>query len=466
MKKIYLFVLMCALAASAWAQESYYYGFGSQFRNVLLDGKQTNCIVVLGIANFSPIDKANIQVFDLITAIDGEPVNDDYLNILKKKPQAVFSITRLGNQKFDVPLTAVPLLYDDCFDETSLAVCDLWGTTAVYVTRKARNIEPVEILSDPEADLYSYASFDFEFTENNTLQQKEIAVILETMLTEKGLVRDRNNPDLLVFIEYYSDKREQYVPPGQQLKTRYGIGFNWLSGNFETRQYIGSTETGDYTRVDYLSKLSIAMADAKKMQSGNNDFTVWQANYEVVYHEKANHKEFGEDIGGAMLAGFPVKSVGWVKYCHYWFTGMLFDADIPGKVAGVIPGSPADKAGIKAGDVIKKCSAGNNQIFKKPLRALYAKADKKSLYFSNYGRFELTRKTDYTFEYGGEFRGYPFVNTYMSYWVTTGIMGDKFKETNYDKNPPVFTVMDSNNKTRKVTITPIHRIYRDYSLSE
>jgi hypothetical protein len=404
---------------------------------------------------------------DLITAIDGEPVNDGFREKLGKKPQTVLTVKRTGNRMEDIPLTGIPVLSENFVPESWYARCDVSSMKGVYVTQKTLNIEPIEIMSDPEADLYGYATFDFEFAGNNILQQKEIAVALETILTKKGLARDRDNPDLLIFIEFYSDKREQYVPPSQQLKTRYGIGFNWFSGKFETRPRIESHETGDYTRVDYLSKLSIAMADAHKMQAGDNDFTVWQANYEAVFNEKAKHKEFGEKIGSAMLSGFPYKYVAIVRYCHYWFTGILYDSEIPGKVVGVIPDSPADRAGIKAGNVIKKCSAGNNQIFKKSYSSLLEKADKKMFYHFNYERFALTRTSEFQLEMGADYRGYPLHNIYMSYQIIAGFVGDKRELTNYDKNPPVFTVQyGGGKKTGKVTVTPVYRVYAEYILQE
>jgi hypothetical protein len=377
----------------------------------------------------------------------------------------------MGNRMADIPLTGIPLLSDTYAPEFFYAQHDVPGLYDVYVTQETLNIEPIDILSDPETDLYDYATFDFEFTENNTLQQKEIAVTLEAILTEKGLTRDRNNPELLVFIEFYSDRREQYVPPSQQIKTRYGIGFNWLSGKLETRPRIESHETGDYTRVDYLSKFSLAMADAKKMRAGGNDFTVWQAYYEAETREKTNRKEFCEKIGSAMLAGFPYKSVARVRHCQYWFTGMVYDSEVPGKVVGVIPDSPADKAGIKAGDRIKKCSAGHDQIYKRPYSAIQRQiAANTELYHVRYSRFALTRETEFRLwhEWAYNRSEYPFANTYMSYRKIAAFSSNdyEYRRTDYDQNPPIFTVESGNKKTRKVTVTPIYRVYKDYVLSK
>ncbi|MDR0714555.1 MAG: DUF4136 domain-containing protein [Bacteroidales bacterium] len=477
MKKIYLFILMYALASSALAQQTdtYYHGIMHCVqKSVLLEGKQTNCMVVAVIENFSPASKAGIQVFDLITAIDGEPVNEDtFWSLLRTKSNVVLNIKRLGNQTLDIAITSIPTI-GVSVHEAWYAIHDGEGRTRTCVTYKLLDSDPIEIMSDPEADLYGYATFDFEFTGNNILQQKEIAPVVEDNLTNKGLKRDRDNPDILIFIEYYSDKIEQYIPPSQNISTRYGTSYNVWTKRHETRQYIESYQTGDYTRVEYLSKLSIAMVDAKKMQTGGDgDFTVWQADYKTLYSEKANHKEFGEAIGRAMLYGFPFKSVTMVDIQRYWFTGILYDWDIPGKVNGVIPDSPADRAGIKAGDIIKKCSAGNNKMFKESYRFLDQNHNMNG-YSYEYKGFQLTMQYNFLANNRGVHNRDPFANTYMNYRYrfaynsTTTVFGfvgstgrstlaydSNYTTTDYDKNPPVFTVMGSDKKTRKVTITPV-----------
>jgi hypothetical protein len=457
MEKIYLFLWMCALATATFAQSKYYYGIfpAESMRDISLDGKQTRCVVISYRLNFSPASNAGIQMFDLITAIDGEPVNDDFLATIHSKPHVVLSIKRLGNQTLDIPLTGIPY---NGIPEALYAMADGEGSTKACVNFNLDGYEPIEIMSDPEADLYSYATFDFEFTGNNSLQQKEIAPFIEANLTGKGLKRNRDNPDMLIFIEYYSDKIEQYVPPNQNITTRYGTSYNVWTKRHESRQYVESYTTGDYTRVEYLSKLSIVMVDAKKMQAGGNgDFTVWQADYGIKHETKVNHKEFGENIGNVMLYEFPFKSVEYVEYYRYWFTGILYDDEIPGRVAGVIPDSPADNAGIKAGDVIKKCSIGNNKMFKKTFISLYEDHSMDG-YSYTYPRFKLTRQYSFLANGRNVHNKSPFANTYMNYRYRFSYESD-YTITDHDKKPPVFTVEGNDKKTRKVTVKPVSRTF-------
>lgn len=220
------------------------------------------------------------------------------------------------------------------------------GKSTRYSTRKTLNIEPIEVYSDPETDLYGYATYDFEYTDRNTLQQKEAAAALVPLLQKKNLRRDRENPDILIFLEFYSDRRDQYVPPTEQLVTRYRYGWSYGDG-WRTRQYIESETAGNYTRTEYLSRLTITMFDAEKARLGSKTPPViWSAGYDVLYEKRAVLKDFMRNIGGAMLACFPVKNVDRTEHCTYWHTGIVFDRAVAGRVAAVFPGSPAEQAGI------------------------------------------------------------------------------------------------------------------------
>jgi S1-C subfamily serine protease len=62
-----------------------------------------------------------------------------------------------------------------------------------------------------------------------------------------------------------------------------------------------------------------------------------------------------------------------VGVSSFWYTGIIYNYDIPGLVAGLVPNSPADKAGIKTGDKILEtltASGKSNEMFKKPIEKI------------------------------------------------------------------------------------------------
>ena len=438
-------------AQSASAQDYYHYGFSYNYQAVVVDGRPTNCAVVTRTDVNLPAFAAGLREGDVITAVDGQPAQNRLGNLSAEK-KVTLSVRRIGNHSATLEMYGVPCLTDNRVAESVYARRDRIGEIMFYATRKTLDIEPIVIMSDPDVDYFKYGSFDFEFTGENVMYQKEIAPVLESHLTSRGLVRDRENPDMLVFIEYYSDRREQYVPPTQATTTRYGTFWNWSTQKVESRQFVESYQTGNYTQVDYLSKMSVSIADAKMLAKGDGEKArIWQADYEVVYKKKADHKKFAENIGAEMLAAFPFKADRITIYSHY-YTGIVYDGAVAGRVNGVMPGSPADKAGIKAGDIIAGSSWGKNTIFKKSYDNLYEKVKDLSGYHFNYADFELTRASNTRYENAGYVS--PFMSTYMScYQKRSGQY--TYDEVSHGSDPLVFTVKSGSGATKKITVDPI-----------
>jgi C-terminal processing protease CtpA/Prc len=116
------------------------------------------------------------------------------------------------------------------------------------------------------------------------------------------------------------------------------------------------------------------MADVQKIREGSKAFPmIWQAEYFNTFKDKANHKNIAQNQGYSMLCAFPLKSSFSDTYYNFWHTGIIYNADIPGLVAGLVPNSPADKAGIKTGDKIIEtlaASVKSNLMFKNTLEKL------------------------------------------------------------------------------------------------
>ena len=205
---------------------------------------------------------------------------------------------------------------------------------------------------------YDYSTFDFEFTENNVIQQKEISGIIEKELNKKNLKRDKDNPDVLIFINYYSDRRENYTPPTQEIITRYKYGYEIGSG-WGPRQYIESQTRGGYTKVLNLIKFTITMLDAEKVRKGCKVTPIiWNADFEVPdFSVIPPLKPFCTDVAEFMFCQFPIvhpynQSIS--KKCYYQAVGLLFEKKKPKVIYHVLKGSPAEKAGLKAGDEFVK----------------------------------------------------------------------------------------------------------------
>jgi len=162
---------------------------------------------------------------------------------------------------------------------------DSYRSFAGTISYFNKNNSDHQVLSDKEVDFWNYKTFDFEYNnQQQPLVEKDLASIIEKELESKGLRRDKDNPDILVFIDFYNDKKEQYVPPTEQLHTRYQTVYNPWTKRMETRQHIESSTTGNYTKSDYLTMLDIVFMDAEKAKDGNNKVppVIWNAKFETT----------------------------------------------------------------------------------------------------------------------------------------------------------------------------------------
>jgi hypothetical protein len=397
-----------------------------------------NRFVVKAIVPHFPADRAGIKPYDIIIQINGKSVEDlteeQAINLIKGEIGTSVDLTvlQIGQPAHVFRLTRQQPQPKNCFSESDLlpllspslnvvanfyvqndgiyCSCTSKGQTIMqrdyvinyaYLVLSDKNnamltdpIRPIALtgelihpvtdqiasntIRDPEANFESYASFDFEYSDvNNPIQEKQLAAILQSYLEEKGLKRDKVNPDLLVFITSYSGDEKQYVPPTQQVTTRYQFGYDIWSG-FGNKQYVESQQQGGYTQVTYIASLKVALMDAHKAKlQPKVPPIVWQSEYQTSASSK---------IALLDLASIPVFS--WmIRHCYplpdpsityekdsapkgslpdidngkqqiYFFTGICYDKNVPNRVAYIYPESPADKAGVQVGDII---TAVNNR---------------------------------------------------------------------------------------------------------
>jgi hypothetical protein len=465
--RVMVCVAMALMASFASAQQIYYYGLKGKIMKVFTDGEHRNALVV-DCETGSPAQEA-MMGFREIIAIDGKPVNNDWWRELRQKPEVTLTVKPMdrSEEQKDLLVKGLPVQADTVASEANYAMHDLASTRVIEVAARAFGKDPISIMSDPDVDFWAYSTFDFEFTDNNALQQREIATEIERPL-RSWLTRDRENPDILIFIEFYSDRSDLYVPPVQELRTRYNTTYNPRTRQHESRQYLETETSMGYTQTTYFTKLTISMADAKKMREGtNNQSAIWQAEYGVRSGKKPDHKAFGGNIGWLMLFKYPFAPER-INIANYWFTGILYDAHVAGKVAGVISGSPADKAGIKAGHIIQKCSYGKNDIFKKPFVTLEEKQLKEDFYYCDYANFDFDRICSLEMRATNGLcasNRSPFVGTYMS---TKSVVDGKYveKKVDYDKKPLVFTVKDATGQTRKIAVRPKEEFFFQPALGQ
>lgn len=240
----------------------------------------------------------------------------------------------------------------------------------------------LKVYSDPEKDLFIYKTYAFDYTnKENPLLEKELFKMLEPIFTNKGLKKAKENPDILITMNFYTGKKEKYTPP--QTITTTQIKQVWESG------MIGWTSTGRYvavpitqsetipgsTEISYYRNIRLNFFDYPTLTSGKK--------LEIppfVWVGEVDSEGSFSDIRAVapvmleeLIENFPSKSGAGIEMKRSCTVYKYGTTGIKGKgytkgggtfvvrpicwffiITGIEPGSQAETAGLHEGDRILK----------------------------------------------------------------------------------------------------------------
>lgn len=226
-----------------------------------------------------------------------------------------------------------------------------------------------KIRMDKDAPWRSFKTYDYYFSSDDVLADKELFETICTKLEKVGLTRDENNPDVVFTIvkdasqsvEYnYVPETEERVQTGSTSTPVYGWKGAYL-GSVTTNKYT-TVKSGGYTHKSATTTayLEIDMLEAKKLG---------QKTLPLIYQLKYNYNENTESNVDKLYAS----AVTWFDWpseefaeektaegCTRFFYEdiPLYDfgiiLDIDGAVTGLDKNSEVVKqSGLKIGDVLK-----------------------------------------------------------------------------------------------------------------
>lgn len=217
------------------------------------------------------------------------------------------------------------------------------------------NRNQITTLADNSIDILDSISFDFDYSSQvDPLMEKTLLNKLENHLVKLGLKRNTENPDILILINFYSGQKDNYVPPQQITSTKIKTYFNWYWGYIPVPVTDSKTISG-YTETNYLINISLKFLDANKIENSKLPPVVWSGAYSEVGSKKVFISDAADDIYKILLYQFPLttfENAENVVIDNFTYTGLIFNKDNMNQIADVIPGSSADKAGIRKGDII------------------------------------------------------------------------------------------------------------------
>lgn len=219
-----------------------------------------------------------------------------------------------------------------------------------------------------EHDLTAIKRYDFEYTsKDNPLLEKELFRMLESFLVRLRLQRDRENPDVLITMNYYTGKRELYTPPQTVISTRFESVWNvgllgWTPIGFSSVVPITESSTEPEKRETlHFYSMRLNFLDAGVLRSGKKMdaaplLWIGEAQFEAAARENNDIRSYADALLRTLLFEFPKQSNLGPKRLYKWAIfgdiGTTLCSEDWRLVREVKRNSPADVAGIKAGDRI------------------------------------------------------------------------------------------------------------------
>ncbi|WP_029904330.1 PDZ domain-containing protein [Prevotella sp. 10(H)] len=365
MKKTALALLLLTIFAPFIYSQDYnkncYFGFSFD----VSDNKNWGYgeLIITDVEPNSPAEKAGIRVGDIIMEINR---NATYLRdnqtIAKwlfedmYAPTVNFTIRNMNAYFKEYTLSR------KCIPTNSVSERELSRIFSFYSledTNERIFSLPINTEIDKDVDFYDYHTYDF-YKDDKPVPaiDKQITALLEKDLQAKGLVRDTNDPDIIVQAYYSYEPNPKFTGLSNP---NYAPGV-WRF-DVDKQQVsllpIFSPEEPNIDKVSqYIVEYGFSFYDRKYIDSTRMT-QIWDCNIKDYLSSKYSLDEYVRFHTPLMLKQFPYSTpkngaLYKVDFNRYNYTGIYYDSNDLATVKEVEADSPAFKAGIRPGYVIKK----------------------------------------------------------------------------------------------------------------
>lgn len=307
--------------------------------------------VVTRVLPYSPAQAAGLRVGDIIDMIDGyatERLSPSQVEALLRSNYKVHSLKtqRIGEA------TNKHLLGYNCKPNMSLSERELAELFSLYSIEDAHIediIYPYTYIQNKQYNLYALRGFALAPSDVRTAATDDVINReLSEVLAERGMYANADAD--LVFSSYYQLQPLQVAGEGAKsdaLTWRY----DRASGGLKPFPLYA------YTQVDkQLAKYSLTFglqAHSKQTKS-----LVWSCEARELLSEALSVAEYAKSAIATMLTGFPLVITAQnpkieVRTLRYNYTGLIYSAQKLNYIVDVEAESPAMRAGLRPGDVIR-----------------------------------------------------------------------------------------------------------------
>ena len=318
--------------------------------------------VIINITPGSPAEKAGLKLNDIILEVN---LNGTYL-----KPHHTIKAWMLDNDLNDIEISIRNLETDfrtiriekDCRSRNGIDESKLAPVFAFYSLEDVQNRTfhiPMKITTNSKAVFSDYRTFDFAPVQDGTPAiDARISSIFERVLNERGLRRDKNDPDFIIQTFYSYQSNSAYSPSNpDQADDAANWRFDIKSNKMVKLPLFSPTEVVDNNKVPYLLEFGYRFYDRKFLEPGEM-VQIWECEVNERVMNNYGLENYLETNLPLILLKYPYPgntnlATYEVNFLQYNYTGLNYNIEDISKVAYVDPKSPAANAGIMSGDVIK-----------------------------------------------------------------------------------------------------------------
>ena len=315
--------------------------------------------VILSVTPNTSADAAGLRVNDIIESIDGKPTTGQNIETI---------IGWLQDSNTLIKLTVSSLkenhqnraMEEYCHLNNSLTEKDL---ASVYSFYSLENVQtrsfacPFKTSVNPESNLLLYNTFGFSASDPKNLDlDKAINAVIRKNLEQIGLKYSDKNPDLIIRTHYSYNTNPNFRNNSATDKLPVACRYNVNTKSMENLPvYYNPLIQTNQARL--FLQLGIRLIDNKKNKNTNT--VVWECEANELLQSDYPLADYAKFHVPLMFMQYPyLKSAETAQFYYsrsnYNYTGINYNMDNLKEVSEVIPLSPAEKAGIQAGDIIEK----------------------------------------------------------------------------------------------------------------
>lgn len=362
-------------------------------------------LVITDVEPNSPADKAGIKVNDIIMEINGKATylrdNQTIASWLfdEPEPKVKFTIRNMSSYFKEYELNRL------CVNVNSVSekqLSEIYQFYSLENTSSRIFTLPVKVTPFADADYTDYHTFDFYYESGTEVPAVDTYIngLISQELQAKGLVRDTNNPDILIqsYYSYAPNPKYRDLAENDQVKASVQR-FDSDNRSMVTMPVVDASKYDAESLGLYVVEYGFSFYENKIINPGHMT-QIWDCNIKESLSSKYNIDEYARIMTPLMLMQFPfttskTNSTYEVRFNKYNYTGIYYNSEDMITAQDVVSGSPAFKAGLRAGYIIKKMNDKKFDHTRASLTVGYKKfVDKTMLYRDESYKFSVSEGYD------------------------------------------------------------------------